>query len=210
MGATQSSITRFEDIIRVQEGTIVEGAEFRLALDNLRELAKGLVVTDQASATEAKEIVKKCTDITNQITAIAEPERLRRKGLLSEWTNMRDKMIAEFTSISSPLDTAVRKFNLAEQDGARAEQTKLNKGKRAEDRVVVQPNIARVPGTRFQPRYRAEIVDVSKIRRDWLLDALTRDPGRAWLKTAAEAQARQDKDPATTEKKIGGVRVHKE
>lgn len=185
-------------IIRIENGQIVAGTEFQLVLATIRERAEGLVVHDTQTSTEAKQLVQKTKDEVKAITAAAEPRRLYLKRQLDEFVAKRDLMIAQFTDITDPLAKAAREYDIAEVNNAQAEQADLNHGQRAENRVSVKPNVEAVTGTRFVPKYRAEILDASKIKREWMSPDIPR----------MEAEARKDKNPAVTQKKIGaGVRI---
>ena len=199
--------TEAQAIIKVVEGRIVPGTEFALALDDIRAQAKALKLVegmippqDRDTCEEAKRVVKRGNDLINAIFAAAEPERLRLQGMLDALRDKRAMLVAQFANITGPLDTEVRAWSIREQEAAKKEQDKINKGKRAEDRIIVKPNVPAVSGTRFVVHYRADVVNVSKVKREWMMPDLV----------SINAEARKDKDPQKTEAKVGGIKVWKE
>jgi hypothetical protein len=188
------------ELVKIEEGRLVVGAEFSLALENLKKLCQGLTVTDRDTCEQARHLVKQSSDTVKAIFAAAEPERIRLRAALDELLGQRDRMAAQFTSVTDWLDKEARKWAIQEQEAAKAEQDRLNKGKRAEQRVEVKPNVPTVPGTRLVIKYRCDVLDVSKVKREWMTPDIQ----------AIQAEARKDQDPAKTEKKVGGVRIRKE
>jgi chromosome segregation ATPase len=188
-------------LIRVIDGHIVAADEFRLALDDLRsKVAAASPVTDQQTYAEAQEIVRQKNQEIKMVLALAEPELSALRRRLEDLRNERDKFAAEFETITSQLETQARQWNLTERQAALAEQKDMNYGKTTEKRITVAPNIPSVPGVRVVAKYRAEILDASKVKRAWLVPDLK----------AIEKKAREDKDPAKTEKEVGGIRVRME
>ena len=186
--------------VTVVDGQLVVGQELQLALGTLRQRAEGLVVSSKETSTEAKQIAKDGRDDINLVIAAAEPERLRRKRELDSWVADRDKIVAEFATVIDPLTKAAREYDIAEVNAAQAEQADLNHGQRAENRVSVKPNVEAVAGTRFVPKYRCTVLNAAKVARKWLTPDIK----------AIEGQARKDKNPAQTEKAVGGVRITRE
>jgi len=188
-------------LIRVTEGQIVAGEEFRMAVESLAQRAAALcTVKDLPSYQSGLEIVSSGRRDAKAIEALAEPERLRLAAALADLRAQRDKIIAEIEAVVGPIEDACRKWRLAEQEAAAREEARLNKGKRPEARVEVKPNTPPVPGARLVTRYRVEVVNARKVKREWLVPDLAR---------IAE-KARHDKDPALTEREVGGIRVIKE
>lgn len=186
-----------QSIIHIVDGQLMLGNELRLALAQLRKDAEGFIVHDSATCAEARQIAKRASDEIKQIIAACEPERLHRKKILQDWVDARDLLMAEFSAVGYPLEKAAREYNIAEVNAAQAEQQKLNKGQRAEHRVTVKPDIQTVSGTRFVVKYRCQVLNKSKIKREWMMPDIQR----------IEAEARSDKDPAKTEAKVGGVKI---
>lgn len=187
-------------LVVVQEGRLVAGREFSLALESLKGLCEGLVVADASSCQQARELVKKGRDDIKAIEAAAEPERLRIRKALDDLLAARNKMQQQFSAIIDPLDRKVRDWAIAEQEAAAKEEAKLNKGKRAEDRVEVKPNLTPVPGTRLVIRYKVEVINESKVKREWMTPNLP----------AIGKKAREDQDPELTMREVGGIRVTKD
>lgn len=132
--------------------------------------------------------------------AAAEPERLRLQAALDELRDQRNKIVALITSQFSRLDGEARAWNINERNAAQAEQDKINKGKRIENRVQVSPNLPSVPGQRVVPHYRYEVVDVTKIKREFMKP----DDVKIGQKL------RTDKDIKKSEREIGGIRARLE
>jgi len=201
-------------LIRVVEGQIVAADELRLTLDDLKTRAQGIVVHDNPSCERALEVVKSGKEAIKQITAIAEPERLRLDTALKELRFQRDKLIQPFSEVITPLEKQARDYRIAEQEAARAEQAKLNKGKAAEDRVEVKPDVPNVPGVRFQTRYKAEVVNEEELVEAFLrARGDRRDYLRKFICANADAlnrEAREVKDMEKLTKAIPGVRFWRE
>ena len=184
-------------LVKVEEGKIVAGQELHLLLGELAGSAEHLVVHDKATCEEALELAKRKDDAIKFVMAAAEPERLRLRSALEKLLGERDKIVAALQSTVNRLELEARAWNIKERQDAKAEQDKLNKGQRAENRVEVKPNLPSVPGKRIVLHYRCEVLDASKVKRDWMVPDVQ----------AIERQARDDKDPAKTEKAVGGVRI---
>lgn len=184
-------------LVKVEEGKIVAGQELHLLLGELAGSAEHLVVHDKATCEEALELAKRKDDAIKFVMAAAEPERLRLRSALEKLLGERDKIVAALQSTVNRPELEARAWNIKERQDAKAEQDKLNKGQRAENRVEVKPNLPSVPGKRIVLHYRCEVLDASKVKRDWMVPDVQ----------AIERQARDDKDPAKTEKAVGGVRI---
>lgn len=184
-------------LVKVEEGKIVAGQELHLLLGELAGSAEHLVVHDKATCEEALELAKRKDDAIKFVMAAAEPERLRLRSALEKLLGERDKIVAALQSTVNRLELEARAWNIKERQDAKAEQDKLNKGQRAENRVEVKPNLPSVPGKRIVLHYRCEVLDASKVKRDWMVPDVQ----------AIERQACDDKDPAKTEKAVGGVRI---
>lgn len=184
-------------LVKVEEGKIVAGQELHLLLGELAGSAEHLVVHDKATCEEALELAKRKDDAIKFVMAAAEPERLRLRSALEKLLGERDKIVAALQSTVNRPELEARAWNIKERQDAKAEQDKLNKGQRTENRVEVKPNLPSVPGKRIVLHYRCEVLDASKVKRDWMVPDVQ----------AIERQARDDKDPAKTEKAVGGVRI---
>lgn len=188
-------------LIRVIDGAFVIGQEYQLALTSLKSKVAALVpVQDQHSYEETMEVVRQGRDEIKMLMAIAEPEIVAARRRLEELRSQRDAFVAQFASAFAMNESQARTWNLNERNAALAEQKDMNYGKPAEKRVTVQPNIPAVAGTRVIPHYRADILDASKVKRAYLMPDIK----------AIEKKAREDKDPAKTEKEVGGIRVRME
>jgi hypothetical protein len=188
-------------LIRVVEGKFVASNEFLLAISDLTsKVALAKPVTDQQTYAEAQEIVRQKNQEIKMVMALAEPELSALRNRLEELRGDRDKFLAQFESITSPLETQARQWNVNERQAALAEQKDLNHGQRQENRVTVKPDIPSVAGVRVVAKYRADILDASKVKRAYLVPDIK----------AIEKKAREDKDPAKTEKEVGGIRVRME
>jgi len=191
--------TETQALIRVIDGKIEQAGEFQLALAELRRDVQAIeAVKDQDSYALAREVVARGRNKIKEIEAAAEPERIRLQNALSDLRSQRAKLTAQFEEVIAAIDKQSREWNLAEQDAARKEQEQLNKGQRAENRVTVKPSIPSAPPSgRVIVHYEVEVVNVSKVKRAFMMPNLVK----------MREQARDDKDPKATEKKIGGVRV---
>jgi hypothetical protein len=188
-------------IIRVIEGDFVVGQEYQLALNDLRSKAQEIVaVSDQHSYEEAMAVVRQGQLEMKTIAAGCEPTLIALRRRLEELRGQRDAFVGQFQEAIASVEKQAREWNIAERNAALAEQKDLNKGQRAENRVTVAPSIPSVAGTRVIVRYRAELVDISKVKRAFM----------TWDEKAILAEARKDKDPDVTEKKVGGVRIRQE
>ena len=193
--------TDTQSLILVIDGELQKGTEFSLALGEVRELCSAIEsVHDKDTCELARIVIAKARERVKEITALAEPERLRLQRALNELRTQRDKMIGEFEALIAPIDRQQREWTIAEQDAARAEQEKLNKGQRAENRVVVKPDTPSVSGARFVPHYDYEVADAKKIKRDYLVPNAVKI--REEIRKAAKAG-----NPKYAEKVVGGIRV---
>ena len=187
-------------LIRVINGKIEQAGEFQLALAEIKRDVEAIeAVCDQPSYALAREVVARARVKIKEIEAAAEPERLRLQNALNELRSQRNKLTALFETEIAAIDKQSREWNLnIESAAAKAEQDRYNKGKRAEDRITVKPNIpAAPPSGRVIAHYEVEVVNISKVNRAFLMPNFVK----------MREQARDDKDPKATERKIGGVRV---
>lgn len=193
--------TQENALILVHEGQIQLGNEFMVRLGDIESDVRALKpITDTASYEAAMEVWGRGRREMKTIETLAEPERQRLQNALAELRDQRNKLIGKFEKAVGPTGEAAREWFLAERKAAADEQAKLNKGKTAENRVSVTPNIPAVAGTRIVPKYRSEVVNLSKVKREWMVPDIQ----------AINAQARKDQDPAKTEKAVGGIKVHVE
>ena len=130
--------TAEQAIIKVVDGQIVAGAEFQLALNDLRDAAAAIIVADKSSCTSGKELVKRGRDDIKAITAAAEPERLRLQKALKALRGQRDKMIAEFSAFIDPLDRKCRDYDIAEKEATERERRRLQAEAEAKQRAVAE------------------------------------------------------------------------
>lgn len=200
-------------IVKVIDGQIVQGEELHIFLSELSKQAKGIVVSDQTTYSDALEICKRAGDACKQVMLAAEPERLELRRRLDELLSQRDKVIVAIQSQVAQLEQTARTWNLNEKAAAKREQDRINEearkaaekanfGKRAANRVEpvvvnVAPNIPTVPGKRIIERYRFELLDLSKVKREFL----------CLNETKVNMKLRTDKDAAKSEREIGGIRV---
>jgi hypothetical protein len=195
MATTESAI------IKVIDGQLVIGQEFQLALTDLKSKVDALrPVTDQQTYEEAMVVVRQSEQECKMIMVLAEPELAMLRGRLEKLRDQRNVLMAQFSGLTANFEQQARTWNFNERQAALAEQKDLNHGQRAENRVIVKPNIPAVAGTRIVAKYRADILDASKVKRAYLVPDVK----------AIEKKARDDKDPAKTEKEVGGVRIRME
>ena len=198
-------------IIKVTEGQLVAGEEYRLALEDMRKRAAALAkVKDVESYGRGLEIVSRGRSDVKQITALYEVERLRLSAPLEELRKQYKALIAEIEAVVGPVERDCSRWRIAEQDAAKREQEKLNKGKRAADRVEVKPNLNSVPGARLVTKYRVEIPNERKLK-EWLMRHAAFHE-YLWIDFDGIAKrAREQKDPQKTEEEFGGlIKVWKE
>jgi chromosome segregation ATPase len=207
------SATDTTALIHVTDGQIVAGPELEFAIKDLTaraELVKA--VSDQESYAEALEICADGEADVKMIRAAAEPERLRLQRILDELRDQRNVVIKQIEDITSPLNRMARDWNInRERAEAKAEEDRVNRGKKPEQRVHVQPNIPTVPGKRIVLHYRAEVLNPSA-----LLNAYVgaRGPRKEFLRqfVTVDQQAIQKvfreeiKDPKEAAKVIPGVK----
>lgn len=190
-----------QELIRVTDGHVVAGTELLLAIESLRERASNLApIQDQHTYAEAMEIVAKGKQEIKAVEVLAEPELAALRNRANELRGQRDKITGQITDIIGPIEKQAREWNLREREAAAAEQAKLNKGKRAEDRVHVEPSIPTVPGVQVRAKYRFEVVDISKMKREFLC------PDEVKI----NAKLREEKNPEKSAKEIGGIRAWRE
>jgi hypothetical protein len=185
------------EIIKVVEGQLVVGHELNQLIVHLASEASAIVVHDADTYSDALEVCKKSLDAQKMVMAAAEPRRLELRRQLDELLKQRDAIIVRLQSVVSQKEKEARDWNFAERKAAADEQAKINKGQRAENRVSVAPNIPAVPGKRIIPHYRYKVLDLAKVKREYLIDNATK----------INEKLRKDANIQKSEKEIGGVKV---
>lgn len=185
------------EIIKVIDGQLVVGHELNQLVIHLASEASQIVVHDADTYSDALEICKQSLDAQKMVMAAAEPRRLELRRQLDELLKQRDSIIVRLQSCVAQKEKEAREWHFAEKQAAADEEAKMNRGQRIENRVSVAPNIPSVPGKRVIPHYRYKVLDLSKMKREFMDDNTTK----------INEKLRKDADVKKSMREIGGIQA---
>ena len=176
----------------------------------LHEKAKAIEVKDADSFAQAGALIAEIKSNTAQSEACMEPFKLKVRRVLDFIQQRFNRNKNRGEEARGILNVKMGDYSRKEHEATAKEEKQVNKGRKAEDRVTVQPNLPKTSGVRNTTNYPIKIVDRSKFlnaflradteRRKFLAQFLCLD------ESALRAHAKELKNPVEFMKQIPGVK----
>lgn len=184
-------------LIKVEDGQIVVGNEFELAIEHLTRDAGALEkVKDRETCGLALELVSRGKADIKVITSLAEPERIRLDDLKKNLLADRNRIVGRIEAIISPLERQARDWNILERQRAEAEERRLNEERQRKAREEAEAERKRVQAQADADR-KAREKEIEAQRKAGELNKREADR----LKREAEEAARKAKEQAEADAK---------
>jgi len=184
-------------------------AELNRKFGELKARAESIQVTDSLSFSEAGHAKLDVQGYVKAVKFATGPDIEIAKEVLRRLQEQEKALTAPADALLFDLERKRKEWANKEREAAAKEQERINEAARKEAAknhekrptpITVKPSIPTVPGLRNTVNYKFEVVDATKVRKDWLIPDLV----------AIGQKVRSDKDPEQSMKEIGGIRAWKE